>query len=199
VSTNNARTAGRGATPRGGGQIATSAVPDTSAAGPVSKFSRNLRIAMIVLTVLGVALATYLTIVHYAGLKPACTAGQSCIKVQTSYWSKLDGVPVALLGLIGYIGILISLVLPDREETRAATLFLTLIGVGFSGYLTYRELFSIHAVCEECATSAVFLALLFIAAVTRWILSPMPELDPEVEVRPPRARSKAPARNGNRR
>jgi len=154
---------------------------------------------MIVLAVLGVALASYLTIVHYAGLKPACTAGQSCIKVQTSVWSKLDGVPVALLGLIGYIGILISLLLPDREETRAATLGLTMIGVGFSGYLTYRELFSIHAVCEECATSAVFLALLFIAAVTRWVLAPMPELDPEVEVRPPRARSKAPARNGARR
>ena len=64
-----------------------------------------------------------------------------CVKVQTSVWSKLDGVPVALLGLIGYIGILISLLLPDRDETKAVTLGLTVIGVGFSGYLTYRELF----------------------------------------------------------
>ena len=86
----------------------------------------------------------------------------SCIKVQTSEWSKLDGVPVALLGLIGYVGILASLLLPDREETRLATLGLTLVGFGFSGYLTYRELFSIHAVCEWCASSAVILTILFV-------------------------------------
>jgi uncharacterized membrane protein len=195
VSSDNARTARRRSTPRGGGQTA---APATPAPKPPSRLLRNLRIAMILVAVLGVALATYLTIVHYAGLKPACTAGQSCIKVQTSVWSKLDGVPVALLGLIGYIGILISLLLPDREATRAATLGLTLIGVGFSGYLTYRELFSIHAVCEECATSAVFLALLFIAAVTRWVLAPIPELEPEAAVRPPRARSKPSARSGTR-
>jgi uncharacterized membrane protein len=124
---------------------------------------------MLVLSVIGLGVATYLTIVHYAGLKPACTAGQSCIKVQTSQWSKLDGVPVALLGLIGYIGILGSLLAPDREETRLATLGLTLIGFGFSAYLTYRELFSIHAVCEWCASSAVILTVLFICAGFRYV------------------------------
>jgi uncharacterized membrane protein len=129
----------------------------------------TLRHVMIVVTVLGVALATYLTIVHYAGLKPACTAGQSCVKVQTSQWSKLDGVPVALLGLIGYIGILITLLLPDREETRLATLGITVIGFGFSVYLTYREGHSIHAYCEECLTSAVFMTLLMIGAITRYL------------------------------
>ena len=51
----------------------------------------TLRRAMLVVSILGVALTIYLTIVHYAGLKPACTAGQSCIKVQTSQWSELDG------------------------------------------------------------------------------------------------------------
>jgi uncharacterized membrane protein len=128
-----------------------------------------LRRVMLGIAVLGVALATYLTIVHYSGLKPACTAGQSCIKVQTSQWSKLDGVPVALLGLIGYIGILATLIAPDREETRLATLGLTLIGFGFSAYLTYREGHSIHAYCEECLTSAVFMTLLLIGAITRYL------------------------------
>ena len=131
-----------------------------------------VRRAMIGVAVLGLALAAYLTYVHYAGIKPACTAGQACIKVQTSQWSRLDGVPVALIGLIGYVGILLSLLVPDREESRLATLSLTLIGVGFSGYLTYRELYSIHAVCEECATSAVILTLLFIGAVIRYLAGP---------------------------
>ena len=87
-------------------------------------------------------------------------------------WSKLAGIPVALLGLIGYIGILATLLAPDREETRLATLGLTLIGFGFSAYLTYRELFSIHAICEWCASSAVILTVLFGCAVARYLVAP---------------------------
>jgi uncharacterized membrane protein len=129
----------------------------------------RLRRVMLALAIIGLAVATYLTYIHYAGINPACTAGQSCIKVQTSQWSKLDGVPVALLGLIGYIAIVASLLAPDREETRLATLGFTLIGFGFSGYLTYRELFSIHAICEWCASSAVIMTILFICAITRYL------------------------------
>jgi len=131
--------------------------------------SRTLRRVMIVLAVLGVGLTIYLTYVHYAGIKPACTSGQSCLKVQTSVWSKVDGVPVALLGLIGDVLILGTLLAPDREESRLATLGLTVIGVGFSAYLTYRELFSIHAICEECVASAVILTLLLIGAIVRYL------------------------------
>jgi uncharacterized membrane protein len=127
---------------------------------------------MLVLAVVGVGVATYLTYVHYAGIKPACTAGESCVKVQTSQWSKLDGVPVALIGLIGYVVILSTLLLRDREETRLATLGLTLIGFGFSAYLTYRELFSIHAVCEWCASSAVIMTILLCCAVARYVRTP---------------------------
>jgi uncharacterized membrane protein len=127
---------------------------------------------MIGLAVVGLGVAAYLTYVHYAGISPACTAGQSCTKVQTSQWSRVDGVPVALLGLVGYVGILISLLLPDREETRLATLGLTLIGFGFSAYLTYRELFSIHAVCEWCASSAVIMTVLLGCALARYVTGP---------------------------
>lgn len=133
--------------------------------------STNLRRVMIVIAVLGIALAAYLTYVHYSGTRPACTAGSACVKVQTSVWSKVDGVPVALMGLIGYVLIFFSLLAPDRDETRMATVGLTLFGVCFSGYLTYRELFTIHLICEECATSAVFLALLFIGAVWRFVIT----------------------------
>ena len=132
--------------------------------------SRTLRRVMLVLAVAGLGVAIYLTVIHYAGINPACTAGQSCVKVQTSQWSKLAGVPVALLGLIGYIGILATLLAPDREETRLATLGLTLVGFGFSAYLTYRELFSIHAICEWCASSAVIMTVLLVLAITRYLL-----------------------------
>jgi uncharacterized membrane protein len=131
--------------------------------------SRTLRIVLIAITVLGVALASYLTYIHYAEIKPICTAGNACIKVQSSVYSKLAGVPVALMGLIGYILILGSLLVRQNETTRLATMSLTLVGFGFSAYLTYRELFSIHAVCEECATSAGFLTVLTCLSVWRFL------------------------------
>jgi uncharacterized membrane protein len=127
---------------------------------------------MLVLGVVGLGVAIYLTYVHYSGIQPVCTAGGSCIKVQTSQWSKLAGIPVALIGLIGYVAIVASLLAPDGEETQLATLGLTLVGFGFSAYLTYRELFSIHAICEWCASSAVIMTLLLIGAVTRYLLGP---------------------------
>jgi uncharacterized membrane protein len=131
-----------------------------------------LRRVMIGLSVLGIGIASYLVYVHYSGTQPVCTAGGSCLKVQTSQWSKLDGVPVALIGLIGYIGIFFSLLAPDREEIRLATLGMTLIGFGFSGYLTYRELFSIHAICEWCASSAVLMTVILGCAITRYLKGP---------------------------
>jgi uncharacterized membrane protein len=150
---------------------------------------------MLVLGVIGLGVAIYLTYVHYSGTKPACTAGESCLKVQTSQWSKVGGVPVALIGLIGYIGIVLSLLAPDRDEVRVATLGMTLIGVLFSGYLTYRELFSIHAICEWCASSAVIMTILFIGSVVRFVitddLAAAPE--PEAGSAPARSRSRATA------
>jgi uncharacterized membrane protein len=125
---------------------------------------------MIALTVVGLGLASYLTYVHYAGIKPACSLGGSCEKVQTSTYSHLAGVPVALMGLIGYVSIMILLLAPESEMTRFATVVVTAIGFGFSAYLTYRELFSIHAICEWCVSSAVIMSMLVSLAVWRFLL-----------------------------
>jgi uncharacterized membrane protein len=141
---------------------------------------RTLRIVMIVLATVGLGVASYLTYVHYSGSPPVCTAGGSCLKVQTSIYSKLAGVPVALMGLIGYIAILSSLLAPENETTRFATLAFTLAGFGFSAYLTYRELFSIHAVCEWCASSAVIMTILTLLAIWRFLRGAPPYQSPPV-------------------
>lgn len=130
---------------------------------------RTLRTTMLVLATVGLGVASYLTYVHYAGIKPACTAGESCTKVQTSEWSKLVGVPVALIGLLGYVAILGSLAVPASETSRLATMAFTLVGFGFSAYLTGRELFSIHAICEWCVSSAVIMTILVCLAVWRFL------------------------------
>jgi uncharacterized membrane protein len=148
---------------------------------------------MIGLSVVGIGVASYLVYVHYSGTQPVCSLGGSCLKVQTSVWSKVGGVPVALIGLIGYIGIFLSLIAPEREETRLATLGMTMIGFGFSGYLTYRELFSIHAICEWCASSAVIMTVLFGCSVARYLrgdpVAPVPGDDAFSDEAPPPAAS----------
>ena len=136
---------------------------------------------MLVLTLLGLAVASYVTYVHYAGIKPACTAGESCLKVQTSKYAEIVGVPVALIGLIGYVVILATLLAPDNETTRFALVALTLGGFGFSAYLTYREVFSIHAICEECVSSAIIMTILMLLAIWRFLRGDMPQNAPAAQ------------------
>ena len=132
---------------------------------------RRLRQVAIVLTLIGLAVAAYLTYVHYDGIQPVCGLGGDCEKVQTSEWADLAGVPVALLGLIGYAAILATLFV-DREEALVAGALIALVGFGFSAYLTYRELFSIDAICPWCVASAVIMTLLAIIMTARLLRAP---------------------------
>jgi len=132
---------------------------------------------MIAITLLGVAVASYLTYIHYAGIKPLCGKnGGSCEIVQTSEYSKLAGVPVALIGLLGYVAILASLLVPENETSRLATVAFTVVGFGFSAYLTYREQFSIHRICEWCVSSAVLVTVLMCLAIWRFLRGDAPLL-----------------------
>jgi uncharacterized membrane protein len=120
---------------------------------------RRLRIAVGVLCVIGIGIAGYLTYVHYADLKVLCLSSGGCETVQSSRYAKLDGVPVSVLGLAGYITILLSLAL--RGDTgRAVGFGIALVGFLFSAYLTYRELFTIKAICQWCVASAVLMTAL---------------------------------------
>ncbi len=128
---------------------------------------RRLYRTALVLTLLGVAVASYLTYVHYAGIEPVCSTG-GCEVVQTSEWADVYGVPVALLGLVGYLGILASLLALRGDAQRFVSAALSLIGFIYSGYLTYQELFTIKAICQWCVASAVLMTLL--AIITLWRL-----------------------------
>jgi uncharacterized membrane protein len=133
----------------------------------------GLWIAILVVTVIGLLDAAYLTYVHYHGFSAlACVGGHnghsSCQTVQSSQWSKLDGIPVALLGLIGYVTLLVSLWIKG-ELGRAIGFCVALIGFGFSAYLTYREAASIHAYCEWCLGSAAALTILVVLTGIRFV------------------------------
>ena len=118
---------------------------------------RLLARVSVALTVAGIGIAGYLTYVHYAGLRPLCGISHGCETVQTSSYAYLAGIPVALLGLLAYVLVLAGLV---ASRGFVAAYALTLVGFGFSAYLTYREVFTIHAICSWCVSSAIVFTLL---------------------------------------
>jgi uncharacterized membrane protein len=111
----------------------------------------RLRTAVAALALVGVAIAGYLTYVHYAGVSITCSTG-GCETVQHSRYAEIFGVPVALLGLLAFVGILASAI-RGGIEGRAATLSISLIGVAFAAYLLVVQLAVIGAVCEWCVAS----------------------------------------------
>jgi uncharacterized membrane protein len=131
---------------------------------------RRLRIAAFVFTLVGIGVAAYLTYVHYAGLEPICAGGShGCERVQSSSYARVGGIPVALLGLVGYVAIAAALLAPG-EQARLAAAALAVTGFGFSAYLTYLELFVIDAICQWCVASAVLLTLLCVVTVWRLLV-----------------------------
>lgn len=124
-----------------------------------------------VLCVVGLGIAGYLTYVHYSGLHVLCVSSGGCETVQTSSYAKLAGIPVPVLGLVGYAGILVSLFVPG-DPGRLATAGLALVGFGFSLYLTYLELFVINAICQWCIGSAVLMTAIAVLAVVRLLRAP---------------------------
>lgn len=130
-----------------------------------SKTDKRLGIAVAVLCLMGIGIAGYLAYVHYADLHVACFVGGGCDTVQASRYAKFAGVPVPVLGLVGYVSILISLLIP-RELGRGAGMLLALSGFGFSMFLTWLELAKIKAICQWCVGSAIVMTLL--AIVTTW-------------------------------
>jgi uncharacterized membrane protein len=133
---------------------------------------RALRAAVAVLALAGTAVAGYLTWVRYSGATIACTTG-GCETVQSSSYSELVGVPVALLGLLGYLAIAAS-TLRETELFRIAGAAVALAAAGFGAYLLVVQIAVIGAVCDWCLTSDAIAAALAVVTVLRlraWTVS----------------------------
>jgi uncharacterized membrane protein len=133
---------------------------------------KALRLASAAVAIIGLGIAGYLTAVHYGGGDPVCAIAHGCAVVQSSEYAELAGVPVALLGLIGYAGILVTL-LRDDQAARSATALLALTGAGFSAWLTYVEVVRLDAICIWCVGSAICMSVLAVLSSAR-MLAPEP-------------------------
>jgi uncharacterized membrane protein len=145
-------------------------------AGVVARRGWSIRKSIVLgASLFGLGISTYLTIVHYdTHLVLACANNGTinCAKVTTSAQSKAFGIPVAVLGLAFFVG-MVALSLPPAwrvRSMRVAQLRLAsvIVGIGFVFYLVYSELFTIRAICLWCSGVHVLTFILFIAIVTGW-------------------------------
>lgn len=139
---------------------------------PVRAPSRWHEGALVVFSVVGMAIAGYLAYVETQEVAAFCGPIGDCNIVQSSPYAKLFGVlPVGVLGVIGYVAILIAWFWGRWSSGKLASyapllvLALTLFGVLFSIYLTYLEPFVIGAVCIWCVSSAVIMTLLMLLSL----------------------------------
>jgi uncharacterized membrane protein len=128
---------------------------------------RTLRIAAAILAVLGIGVATYIAIAEFGGGTPKCLAGgHGCETVAHSHYSHVAGINVAVVGIAGYVLLLVAALAPG-DVGRFGGFLTALVGFGFSAYLTYLELFVIDAICQWCVASAVLMTLSLAVAAAR--------------------------------
>ena len=146
---------------------------------PMSELKGWLDIAIPILSVIGLGASIYLTYVEMTHTQALCGPVGDCNAVQSSPYAKLFGlVPIGLVGALGYIAILVTWFwrrfrTDTLSKVAGPIMFgMALFGTLFSVYLTYLELFVIHAVCIWCLSSALIitaLMLLCLPFVTQWL------------------------------
>ena len=130
----------------------------------------NLRAAIAGTAVVGGAIATYLTVIHYSHISPICTSG-GCEKVQQSSYAMAGDIPVAVLGLAAYIAV--SLTAAVRGVSAALSgAVIALAGAAFSGYLLWVQIARIHAICQWCVGNDVVLVVVSVLCVARLLTEP---------------------------
>ena len=129
------------------------------------------RMAIAVMALIGFFIALYL-LAHALGWTGSLLCGVGdCERVQQSVYSHIGPVPVAGIGMVGYLVLLVASFLgiqPARRESRAVAVVLLaggVLGFGYSLYLTWLEGAVIHAWCQWCVTSAILMTLIFLASL----------------------------------
>lgn len=128
-----------------------------------------------ILAVAGIVIAYFLYLFHEGSLVGVCSpsAWDDCGQVSgpDAPYSSIGPVPVALIGLIGYVFIYLLTWLRDWLPVVDDYLPEVMVGVTglaflFSLWLTALEIFVIHAICRYCVVSAVFVTIMFVLSIS---------------------------------
>lgn len=138
---------------------------------PLAAAANSLLIPL--LAVLGLGVAGYMAYIEITHESAVCGPVGECNVVQTSQYASIAGIPVAVLGLIFYLAVLVLWAVQRSTAGKwarpaaLALLGMAVFGVFFSIYLTLLELFVIHAVCMWCLSSALITTLIMVVVVAQ--------------------------------
>jgi uncharacterized membrane protein len=129
------------------------------------------RMSAALLSLIGFFISAYLYLYKIGRIGTLACGTGACETVQLSPWSRFAGVDVSLIGILGYAGLLaLSIVAlqPGLASQRWPASLLSVlagIGVAFTVYLTYLELFVIHAICRWCLGSGIIIVAILAATL----------------------------------
>ena len=128
----------------------------------VSRFRTVLYTVAAIVAVAGLADATYLAVQAFTGETLSCGGSPDCFRVLGSSYSKVGGIPVALLGAVAYFGVFTFATFAAFGYARARVLFMLIVGAMFLATLwfLYVQAFVLHAYCRYCLFSAAITFLL---------------------------------------
>ncbi len=145
------------------------------------------RMTIAALALIGVFVALYLTMYKMGVIGHLACGFGSCERVNTSKWAIFAGAPVAAWGLGFYVATLVVAIagtspsLVHRREISYLLAAMSGVGVAFSAWLTYLELYVIDAICRYCVMSAVIVTAIFIVSIADVAMQPrvQPRVQPE--------------------
>jgi uncharacterized membrane protein len=141
----------------------------------MSTNARRLYLVIAILAVLGIAVSSVSLQHHFRKSKTSfCDFGESfnCDLVNRSEYSTVAGVPVALIGILGYAALLaFATFYRDKAETPGILLVGSLGGLGFALYLTYVEKYILSAWCILCLSSLALILMITVLTVVLFLRS----------------------------
>jgi uncharacterized membrane protein len=133
--------------------------------------------ASVALVILGLLVSIYMTIYKVTSNNAMCLGSGDCSAVNASRYSEVNGIPVAIIGVLGYLAILATHYFENQnrffKQNSALMIFgMALTGFIFTVWLIYVEIVLLKALCPFCVTSQTAMTLIFIIAVMRLIRQP---------------------------
>ena len=126
---------------------------------------------------LGMLVSAYMTIYKLTDNQTMCLGNGGCSVVNSSVYSEVYGIPVALIGVLGYSAILAVLILSSRFALLGGNASLLVFGLSLTGflftaYLIYVEIALIRALCPFCLASQAIMTFLFVISVILLVREP---------------------------
>lgn len=133
--------------------------------------------ASIALGIVGLLVSIYMTIYKVTSNDGMCLGSGDCSTVNASRYSEVNGIPVAAVGVIGYLAILAVHYFEDRSSFFKKNGTLMIFGMALTGFiftvwLVYVELVLLKAICPFCVTSQAAMTFIFMIAVMRLFKHP---------------------------